>query len=285
MGTELGQEVVHEMVQPGQCSGTTGRPPALRFIPPCAHPPTLQVGQHRVVDVVEGIAHRLGPVVATVFGWPFPVLGVVVPASGDGLIAIHQVAQSAPLPAVEVFQFQLFATFAPAGQIGGGGEELVVGDHVDAKSLELFATIPGGRLHGGDPGGSELSPMIGHTLSHGRRHPMIDLEPFGPKFGRQPSQPGEHQMGALHMPPAACQLRQAFHEQDPVGGGLRAGERTAVTVQLIAKHPYRVHASHHGGSRRIVAWAVMVISGRNPPTRAIEGRLVWRTSTRTHSSS
>ena len=83
-----------------------------------------QTIDHLSVDCIEAAADGRGPGSSIPGRW-LSVVDVEIPGSAYRLITVHQVAEPAALPSVEVLHDQPFSPIRPGGKIRVVAQELV----------------------------------------------------------------------------------------------------------------------------------------------------------------
>ena len=240
VGTEAREHDLHHMPQAEQRSPTRGRPRAVGFI---AERRVRKPIQHVPVGVVEARPGRWRPPDrglrrAELARRRLPVLGIEVPPSPAGLLAVHQVPRLAATPSIEVLHRQAPGLIGgPRGEVLVVTQELVRPHQSHVVVLEQAPAPPRQRLGGHDLARTEGGTVLGQAAHQRARTPMVDLEAGPFELAGEPAHGGEHHMEALAVEALRPDLGLALDQQDPRLSWLSRCERADRAVELIAEYP------------------------------------------------
>ena len=237
---ELRQHLLDEVPEATQSSGTVGRPRTVGWLAPHVRGMAVDVRQHLGVERTERIRRSRRPV-TTVLRRRLAVLGVEVPPVPHRVVTVHQVAEPATLPPVEVLHPEGLAGVGPRREGVGGAQELLVRRHLHALGAKHHLAVEGHRRHGHDARGGEVPPVGFEAGGQRRGATMVHLEPCVGQFLRESTHRGQHEVETLSVPALRCQLGRALHEEDPHLARSSPAEGAHVTGELVAEHPDRVH--------------------------------------------
>jgi hypothetical protein len=170
----------------------------------CAEARCGKPADDAAVDVVEFETSDRWPRSAVPWRWlAVVVVEVPLPAHRFGPVdaLLHQHAEAAPLPAVEVLHGEPLASVGPTCEVGRVAQEQVVAHQFDTQSLEGDAAVPAQRLHRDHTDGIEVAAVLTQPLSERGRPPMVDVEALEPqRFGEVPHR-RQHEVQPLAVPP------------------------------------------------------------------------------------